>query len=186
MIYMTRMSYGKSAGDLRDADLNALMTRGAKLFDVLTGAAEPGEYARTPVLGMWRGYEYALGIYVMSADFEWCFRRGFAGHKSFWPVYKGIKEVKTLEPDFKYEPPPWYRDKDVLSSHRSNLVRRDEATYGGKWDVCPENWPYLWPIIDKKFPQGYKLMLSRADKDRLRTGERKLPQAQKERVVNWP
>lgn len=187
MIYMTRMSYGKSAADLRDADLHSCMTRGHELFDVLTGATKSDSYSKnSPVKGMWRGYEYALGIYVMMSGMEWCYRRGFAGHKSFWPVFKGIQELKHYDKDFVYEVPPWFRDTDVLASHRSNLVRRDPLTYEDTWHVCPQNWPYLWPIIDKKFPDGYRLMLSAADKTRLQTGERVLPKAQKARVVNWP
>lgn len=186
MIHLTRPSYGAAAADLRDADLNACQNRGWELFDILTGAKKQGDYKGSPVLMMWRGYEYSLGIYVMMMGMEWCFRKGFAGHPAFFPVYKGIQETKAQDETFVYEIPPWFRDLDVLASHRSNLARRDPGTYGDKWRVCPENWPYLWPIIDDSMPEGYKIMLSKSDKARLRNGSRVLPKAQKTRVVNWP
>jgi hypothetical protein len=73
------------------------------------------------------------------------------------------------------EPPPWIRDKWVLRSHRSNLMRKAPHIYGDKYDGTPENMPYLWPVIDHMKPDGYYLRLSKPDMARLATGERVLP-----------
>lgn len=186
IIFLTSMSYGRTAEDLDTARLHAAQNQGSALFDMLTGIKDPGNLKHHPVLSMWRGYEFALGIYVMSCGLEWCFQRGFAENKSFWNVARGIKEIKNDDPNFVYEVPPWFRDRDVILSHRSNLLRRSPEHYEDKWELCPEDWPYFWPVIDADQEDGYKLLLSKADKARVKNGERKLPAAQKKRVANWP
>lgn len=182
---MTRSSFGQTAADLDNVQLNRCMTDTTIIFDILTGGVESHPRENHPAVKMWTGYEFALGTYAMMFCMEWSGQRGFTGHKCFWYLSKAIKAMKADDPGFVYEPPPWFRDRDVLASHRSNLLRRYPLQYDDAWNNCPENWPYIWPVIDFDRPEGYKLMLSKADKERLRSGERVLPAKQKERISNW-
>lgn len=184
MTWMTRTSYGRTAEDLDNVQLNRCMTDTVVIFDVLTGAAR-GPRVRHPAMRMWNGYEFALGVYAMMLCLEWSGQRGFTGHQSFWYLSRAINQMKGDDPDFVYEAPPWREDKDVLASHRSNLLRRYPQTYDGKWEVCPENWPYIWPVIDFNHPDGYKLLITKQEKERLKNGERVLPAKQKARIANW-
>lgn len=182
--WMTNKSFAKTGHDLDNARLKLQMRQGVTIFDILTGVRENHPKADHPAVRMWTSYEFALGIYVMMLGMEWSFQRGFAENEEFWSAARGIREMKRYEDGFEYEPPPWMRDTAVLASHRSNLARRDGVTYGEKWKVCPPSLPYIWPVLTKG--GGYVLKISKADKMRVRSGERKLPLEYAERVANWP
>lgn len=183
--YMTRATFGTSHEDLDNARLHAVMEQSMSIFDDLTGVKELGDQ-RHPILGMWRGYEFALGIYAMMGNLEWTFHRGYADHKYMKFFYAAIKDMQSDDPGFTFDLPPWWGDIAVLLSHRSALMRMDKSTYNGKWKNCPENWPFIWPQIDDS-TQGYALWLSRVDKKLIREGKRTPPdKATLERIVNWP
>lgn len=183
--WMTHPSFGKTARDLTDEILKQQLSQTCIIFDILTGIDTKSEFSGHPAVKMWHGYEFALAIYGMSLGMEFTFNRGFAEANEFWYLSKGVREIKKAEPDFTYVPPPWMFDKDVLLSHRSNLARRHPVAFRSKWKNCPENWPYLWPVLDG---ENYDLFLSRADKKRLKNKQRKLPDRLlgEEGVVNWP
>lgn len=184
--FMTRETYGKTAHDLDNSRLGKQMTECMQIFDTLTGVT-PNFYPHHPAMKMWEGYEFALGIYAMMLNLEWTFKRGFASHKAITWFYKNIKQMQNDDPEFKYERPPWIDDPAVLLSHRSNLHRKNSSLYGEKWKNCPKNWPYIWPQIDFAHPEGYTLQISRADKKRIKDGERALPDSETmDRVINWP
>jgi hypothetical protein len=63
----------------------------------------------------------------------------------------------------------------VLRSHRSRLIEKMAHHYGEQFGATPVNMPYLWPKWDETHRHGYRLFLSRADIDRVKNGERKLP-----------
>jgi hypothetical protein len=182
--FMTRPSYGATGSDLDNVRLGKQMTESMQIFDHLTGVS-PDFYPNHPVMGMWRGYEFALGIYTMMLNLEWVFRRGFADHKAFMFFYDAMKGMKEDDPEFYYETPPWLNDVPFLLSHRSNLMRKAPHLYEGKWKNCPDNWPYIWPQVDDE--GGYNLFISRADKLRIKRGERRMPpKSVLAEVVNWP
>jgi hypothetical protein len=184
--WMTRPSYGKTASDLDTARLSEQMSRGAMIFDKLTGIAVPEIADNHPVLDMWRGYEFALAIYAMMLNLEFVFARGYADQACSRVLLKSIKEIQREEPDFSYVGPPWVRDTAVIKSHRSNLIRLLPNDYNEQWKVAPKNWPYIWPRIDDT-PKGYGLWISRADKRLLH--ERKLTMPDDDtmaRIANWP
>lgn len=182
MTWLTYRSFGKTAESLDNGALKLQLRNTCTLFDILTGIKPDHPKKDHPTVRMWRGYEYALGISGMCMGMEWTLKRGFAEMEEFYFLYRAIKEVKKTDEDFVYEPPPWFRDADVLLSHRSNLARRDPITYGKKWKQCPENWPYLWPVVDGV--GGYQLYVSRVDKGHLRDKKRTLPTSVQDRVVN--
>jgi hypothetical protein len=182
MTWLTYRSFGKTAQDLDNPALKLQMRNTCTIFDILTGLKPDHPKKDHPCVGMWQGYEYALGVQGMMMGMEWTQRRGFAETEEFFFLYRAIKETKKGDDSFKYEPPPWFRDADLLLSHRSNLARRDPVTYGKKWKRCPENWPYLWPVLDGS--GGYQLFVSRGDRLHLRQKTRTLPASVRDKVVN--
>jgi hypothetical protein len=79
--------------------------------------------------------------------------------------------------------PSWRDDLDVLRSHRSNLARRYPKSYPKAWsrgDMAL--WPYLFPFSDED--GTYDLMISKAERDLLKSGDRKLPKSVRKRVYN--
>jgi len=139
--------------------------------------------ANHPVLRMWTGYEYGLGIYGMLFCLEWCMGRGYQD-KVMWDFKEAMDSWRREDRTLYFEYPPWREDLDVIRSHRSNLLRRDPKNYRGKWKDAPEIWPYIWPICDDSEEAGYKLLLSKSDKGRIASGERVLPEEVMERISN--
>lgn len=178
--FITRRSWGKTAEDLDMRRAGNQRNEALTILRVLTGLEEG--YENHPVLRMWRGYELALAVYGMQFCLEWYLHRGYHD-KMFYGFYDISQDLKAEDPELGFELPPWSRDTDLMRSHRSNLLRRNERHYKGMWADCPESWPYLWPFIDGSV-EGYKLMLSKADKARLKSGERTLPRQVMERVAN--
>jgi len=180
--YMTWSRYGKTAHDLTVPALSQQMSEAMDLFDQLTGIKDEVPH---PALEMWRGYEFALGIYGMMLNIEWTFERGFANHDCFKFFSRALKEMQNDDPDFFYEPPPWLRDRAVFLSHRSNLTRRKLTDTS--WKTTPKNWPYIWPRIDETREEGYSLWLSKSDKMMVKEGKRSRPDKEVlDRIVNWP
>lgn len=148
-----------------------------------------GGYPHHPVNLMWRGYEYALGVYGMQVSMEWHTHRRFAD-TIFFEFKREIEFLRTQNPDVAFASPPWRADADVMRSHRSNLVRKEkegmvpEGFYSKKFPGQSPDWAYLWPVVDKDDPSQYELRVSKADLQRIKDGERMLPANVAERVVN--
>lgn len=180
---MTHMSYGKTA---RALDLRTLGHQRIEAFKVFNDLTQ-GVKKRHPVYSMWDGYEFSLGIYTMMMCMEWVNHRGCAD-KIFYKVYRIIEEIKRNDHRFTYVEPPWLKDKAVLRSHRSNLLRRENdgviagENYFRAFGNIDDDWPYIWPIID--LDEGYVLKISKVDRERLQNGERHLPSNVKKRIVN--
>lgn len=184
MTWMTRRGPAQTAQDLETHNLRATIEDALNLLDKMTGVDVEEIPDNHPMIFAWRGYEYSLAIYGMLLCLDWHLKRGQAD-QLFYEFHKTARELAESEPgEHFYKVPPWFYDTDVLRSHRSNLVRRHPETYRDTWKDVPVNWPYLWPVIDPEEEDGYKLMLSKGDKKRLREKTRTLPQDVLERVAN--
>jgi hypothetical protein len=92
---------------------------------------KPG-WANHPAVKMWRGHEAALAQYMNVMIREWK-RRG----------YNNTMQEVDLGPA---TPPPWLYTTELCASHRSNLLRKDEAFYRKLGWTEPTNLPYVWPV----------------------------------------
>ena len=91
-----------------------------------------------PCSVMWRGYVNALKLYYNDCIDVWK-ERGF----------KNTMEYEHIEGEFVL--PNWLGNEKFHSSHRANLLRKDENFYSQfEWGENPED-PYLWMDEDKKW-----------------------------------
>lgn len=94
-----------------------------------------------PAVLMWKGYELSLLEYQEATCAEWVAR----GNKDTCL----IKSQVLLEPymdTLNKSTPEFINDCDVHRSHKSNLIRKDEAFYGAIWKGIPNDLPYKWPV----------------------------------------
>jgi Pyrimidine dimer DNA glycosylase len=112
---------------------------------VPVGAHRPtGSKAWTnhPAVRMWRGHELALAIYSAHIAEE-ARRRRYRSNllSEFLSVVRARRE-----PGKPARYPPWMRDWSIMTSHRSNLLRKDKDWYSQfGWLVKPD-LPYKWPV----------------------------------------
>lgn len=167
--WMTRASFLDTAEDLSEPFLLQTGQESQELLDVLLGI---GEQTSDQAVGvrMWVGYEPALAAYISSVSVVLSLR----GVRTNLAL-RAKASIAVLEraEHVPYEPPPWLADTLVLRSHRSNLARRWPKEYGGAWKGVDELWPYIVPVVDSE--GGYKLVVSKAEREMLARGERKLP-----------
>lgn len=92
-----------------------------------------------PATKMWSHNINGLAAYGVAICDEWI-KRG----------YKDTCREKILShvaPDFE-DMPAWWGDDRIHSSHRANLLRKDESFYSQfGWDDDPTA-PYFWPSPD--------------------------------------
>lgn len=112
---------------------------------VSVGAHTPTEsraWQNHPAARMWRGHELALAIYSVHIARE-CVRRRFRTNL----LAEFLDAVKRLrKPGEPARYPAWMRDWSIMTSHRSNLLRKDRDWYSQfGWLVKPD-LPYKWPV----------------------------------------
>lgn len=167
--FLPHIGWNKSLQSLDDLRLGKQRVETKQILMILSGESQG--YQHHPAIQMWRGYERALCWYGASACYQWRIVR----HKKcdLYPWFPARdKTYATNHPVL----PPWTTDAWFMRSHRSNLIRKDPAYYGPKWPNTPENMPYLWPINDRNEPNGYRLVVSMADYQRLLQGDRVMPE----------
>lgn len=177
--WMTMGTYGKTAKTLEREDLEI---QREEVLHIVNWLIEEDSDCDDDdlVLGMWSGFEYALCIYGMFICMEWI-RRGIVD-EIFWKLGNICHELGD-----SYQAPPWIKDKDVIRSHRSNLMRYDPDKYGKLFKGTPENMPIIYPVIhygEDGEPEGYNLYVNSEEKKLLVKGKRKLPSRIRERIVN--
>jgi hypothetical protein len=187
MTWHTMFSFSKSAADLENDRLRAQIDDCAVLVDMIqSGDGKTGE----PTYYMWRYNLDALLVAGMIYSMEWTFHRGYTD-KTFWKFSRLADErcsaghgngANASGGEFRYEPPPWFRDADVCRSHRSVLVGAEPEAYADQWAKTPKNMPLLWPFV--KEPGVYELRVAKADLPDVRRRKLVIPAPTRERVVN--
>jgi hypothetical protein len=94
-----------------------------------------------PATKMWRGYERALLDYTWAMIQEWA-DRGYANAKCM-NHYSMLRMALLMHPLVM---PPWLDDQ-LFISHKSNLLRKNEAHYRPYFGPdIPNDLPYHWPV----------------------------------------
>ena len=110
-----------------------------QIYNALTGVPTKSGKAYTgwlnhPAVTMWKGYEIALLLYKNKMIEEWILRG-----------YNNTMDMVGL-PD-SIDMPPWLGDDRVHSSHRSNLLNKDQEFYSQYNWKEPNNMEYYWPNV---------------------------------------
>lgn len=183
MIWLTHRSELDTFEALDDRDFEqsgwvAHRTLGVLLGAPLSSIAEeltPEE--SSPLVRMWYDHTAYLGAIHALFMAERSARFGSPGRTSSLPHMLGLgpREVAVR--------PAWRDDTDLMRSHRSNLARRFPEDYPESWGSGDlDMWPYIFPFTDED--GEYSLVVSKAERQMLKDGERKLPKSVKERISN--
>jgi hypothetical protein len=90
-----------------------------------------------PATKMWDGYVPALCWYGIAMCDEWI-ARGYTDTLRDRFVLQFLSEPSD-------DIPAWLDRDDVITSHRSNLIRKRPDIYGPIWPDLPDDLPYVWP-----------------------------------------
>lgn len=143
--FLPYISFHNCAHILDNKRLNKQIT---ETYQILLTLWFDSRWRNHPAVLMWKGYEGALIKYGVICYEEWQKRflmgerRGKLCHVSgeYLKMFY-VQEVKHK----KIKIPPWILRKDVLTSHRSNLLRKDWKWYSQFFKNIPTNLPYIWP-----------------------------------------
>lgn len=111
----------------------------------------PKGWANHPAVRMWRDHDLSLYDYIVAMTTEWK-RRGFkttiADKAAMTLSY--AKDKHRLFLDIT-EPPAWFGDEAIASTHRQALLVKDYGWYSRfPWPentgVKPLEYEYIWPV----------------------------------------
>lgn len=127
--------FAANAAVLDRARLGKQRVEAWQILNALRGLSKG--WTNHPATRMWRGYESALAQYGANMCREWILR-GYNDSllERFHPFLPGPQDPW----------PHWLNWPEVAKSHRSNLIRKDEAFYGPLWPNVPCDLPYVWPV----------------------------------------
>lgn len=110
---------------------------GLQILRTLTGVGKGWE--NHPIVKMWRGYEYSLGMYTIAMCDEWI-------SKSYKDTCRD-QIISIMEAfDMPMVTPLWLEDTEIKISHKSNLIRKMPEHYGLLWAGVPNDLPYKWVV----------------------------------------
>lgn len=97
-----------------------------------------------PAVNMWRGHEASLCRYISAICSEWR-KRGYDDTV----LEKTSKYIKQFDyftsADYNLGDPVFLKNQRFLSSHRSNLLRKNKEHYSKfRWKV-KDDLEYVWP-----------------------------------------
>lgn len=134
--FMPYSDYVDTARVLDYRRLGKQRVEAMQILNILTGKTQKKGWMNHPAVLMWKGYEASLAQYMNVTIREWKIR-GY--NNTMQEVDLGVACA-----------PPWVYDERLISSHRSNLLRKDSVYYGKfGWTETPD-LPYYWPTKDTK------------------------------------
>lgn len=124
-------------------DRQRLGKQRVETWQILNAMRNTTGWANHPAVRMWRGNEPALAWYGHAMCREWIYR----GYKdTMLPRFLDLIDQfsKDQHPNLNSRP-GWLADRNVIISHRSNLIRKMPEHYGPFWPDVPNDLPYVWP-----------------------------------------
>ena len=134
--FLPYKSFENSVKSLDYRRLGKQRVEAKQILNVLLNRTETKGWRNHPITKMWVGYENALKEYFNTCVKEWI-NQG----------YNNTMELEEIEGDILY--PHWLGDDLFHSSHRANLLRKDQEYYSKfMWNENPDD-PYAWFDTDK-------------------------------------
>jgi len=104
-----------------------------QILNIILNRTKKLGWRNHPAVNMWRGYPNFLKIYINESISEWI-SRGFKNTMKFERIRGKIRI------------PDWFGNKTFHSSHKSNLLRKNQSYYSQfNWKE-KNNLPYFWPV----------------------------------------
>ncbi len=92
-----------------------------------------------PIVKMWKGYEpYLIKVYLRAMLKEWA-DRGYANTKCL----KHYKRLSNAVLGLSVRCPKWFT-RELIRSHRSNLLRKNKEYYSQYFKDIPSDIKYVW------------------------------------------
>lgn len=184
MIWLTHISEIETLDALDDREFEETGMTMVRTIGILLGEQHPDGFGEivtpddsSPIVRMWGDHLPYLGVCQALFMAERAARLAAGTRISSLPT------TLRLGRKVSANRPAWRDDLDVLRSHRSNLARRFPKSYPKSWRKGDlELWPYLFPFSDED--GSYNIMISKAEREMLKNGERKLPKSVKKKVAN--
>ncbi len=136
--FLPYKSFSETAKCLSTKHLGKQRVEVLQILNTLTGKSN--SWSNHPAVKMWRGYEKALCAYGLAVCEEWRYTRGYKD-----TCWEKIYDIERELDGLPYVFPPWYT-RELIESHRSNLIKKDPKFYSRKWPGTIENLPYVWPV----------------------------------------
>jgi hypothetical protein len=135
--FLPLRSFEESAKTL---DYRRLGKQRVETLQIIKAVTNP-EYGwqNHPAVRMWRGYVPALMSYQEAICSEWTDGKGYKDTC----LEKSRVAAGRLG---RIVYPPWLDNEALFASHRSNLIRKDEAWYRKFWPNDPSDLEYVWPV----------------------------------------
>lgn len=133
----TFLPYSNFEKTAKVLDYRRLGKQRVETYQILkTLANESNGWSNHPIVNMWRGHEHSLIEYGVAMCNEWISRDYVDNLKPKIIEYK--KKFK------KSKPPEWLKNRHLIHSHRSNLLRKDKEYYSKFWKDIPSDLEYIW------------------------------------------
>lgn len=142
--FLPYYNFKKVAKCLDNKRLNKQIVEACQILNILKKIDKQGRviekcsktppWVHHPAVLMWIGYESALTFYIKECVEEWENR------------YNKKRNIEIKLFDKQANKPKWLT-KELIISHRSNLVRKSEFYKQYNWnvDTCtPYYWPFKW------------------------------------------
>jgi hypothetical protein len=145
--FLPSINFTECARMLDDKRLGKQRVECLQILHCLVGRTQG--WQNHPAVKMWRGYERCLAHYGLEICEEWIYGRFHRDTcSSQLKQLELYAEMHMNQPDIQR--PPWLLDdyiaERVITSHRSNLLRKDPEHYGQfGWNI-PNDLPYFWPV----------------------------------------
>ena len=110
-----------------------------QIMNVLCGVSNGGGWANHPAVKMWRGHEDHLLVYQEAIVGEW-------DKLGYRDTCLEKTKISFSRLNIKSKKPEWLGLDILHSSHRSNLLRKNQDYYSEFNWIEPNDMPYYWPI----------------------------------------
>ena len=135
--FLPYKSFENSVKSLDYRRLGKQRVEAKQILNVLLNRTETKGWRNHPITKMWIGYENALKEYFNTCVKYWI-NQG----------YNNTMELEEIEGDIVY--PHWLGDDLFHSSHRANLLRKDQEYYSKFMWTENSDSPYAWFDTDKR------------------------------------
>lgn len=134
--FLTDLDFAKTARQLDSKRLGKQRVEAWQIFQAIRNGTG---WKNHPCVKMWAGYTKLLLCYQGFICDEWV-RRGYKQ-----TMFQGNSAVTLSDSDIPY----WIKDESVfetlITSHKSNLIRKDSKFYVPKFGNLRADLPYYWP-----------------------------------------